>query len=104
MERQARLQNLFQSEKTSKVTKLVSKRKDKQGYKTCFKVKRQARLRIHLQLATETASHITPLSPWRGAGGEAGREAGAGGEAGRGVGGKAFWRGAGCEAFYFITL
>ena len=35
------------------------------------KVERQARLRNHLQLATETASHITPLSPWRGVGGEA---------------------------------
>ena len=37
-------------------------------------LKEQARLRNHLQLATETASHITPLSPWRGAGGEAGCE------------------------------
>jgi len=90
VKRQARLRNLFQSEKTSKVTKLVAKWKGKQGYKTCFKVKRQARLRNHLQLAAETASHITPLSPWRGAGGEAGR--GIGGKAGRG------------KAFYFITL
>ena len=70
-----------ESEKISKVTKPVSKWKDKQGYETCFKVKRQARLRNHLQLAAETASHITPLSPWRGAGGEAGR----------GIGGKAGW-------------
>ena len=46
------------------------------------KGERQARLRIHLQLATETAGHITPLSPWRGAGGEAGLG----------------------KAFYFITL
>ena len=45
-ERQARLQNLFQNEKTSKVAYPSS---------TC----------------TETAGHITPLSPWRGAEGEA---------------------------------
>jgi len=49
-------------------------------------VKRESRLRIHLQLATETAGHITPLSPWRGVGGEAGGllGRGAGCEAGRG--------------------
>ena len=46
VERQARLQNLFQNEKTSKVAYPSS---------TC----------------TEIAIHITPLSPWRGAGGEA---------------------------------
>ena len=49
MKRQARLQNLFQIEKTGKIARPTS---------TC----------------TETASHITPLSPWRGAGGEAGHE------------------------------
>ena len=48
VKRQARLQNLFQNEKTSKVAYPSS---------TC----------------TETAGHITPLSPWRGAGGKAGR-------------------------------
>ncbi|WP_157579586.1 hypothetical protein [Prevotella sp. oral taxon 317] len=69
-ERQARLQNLFQNEKTSKVANPSS---------TC----------------TETAGHITPLSPWRGAGGEAflGEGLGAGG-------GEAGWG----QAFYFITV
>ena len=59
-------------------------------------------LRNHLQLATETASHITPLSPWRGVGGEAFLGEGLGV---RPVGGtRLFWREAGGEVFYFITL
>jgi len=64
MKRQARLRNLLQNEKTSKVSKLVSKRKDKQGYKTCFKVKRQARLQNLFQ-SEKTSKVAKPSSTCR---------------------------------------